>query len=77
MYFLDEVFPERSYEADYFVGVQCFNDAVFRRMVVGNYHKDLAHLEVTHSFPKQENHDFCPTDKEGYESFLAMYNHLI
>lgn len=73
IYFIDELFPDVNFEDGMYVGVVCNNDSVFRRMVVGNYHKKLKHLEVTHSFPKQESIDFCPENENGYESILAMY----
>lgn len=75
IYWIDEFFPASKCENGTFVGVKCFNNSVFRRMVVGNYHKDINHLEVTHSFPWQEKVDLCATDKNGFESFLAMYTH--
>jgi hypothetical protein len=74
MYFIDELFPNFIFEYGMYVGVVCSNDSVFRRMVVGNYHKLLDHLEVTHSFPKQTFNDFCPQNLNGHESFLAMYS---
>ena len=74
IYYVDELFNNVSFEEDMFVGVKCNNDKVFRRMVVGNYHKKNYHLEVAHSFPWQTNEDHCPINKDGPESFLAMYS---
>jgi len=78
IYYIDQLFNNIGFEKDMFVGVKCSNDKVFRRMVVGNYHKKSHHLEVAHSFPWQTNEDHCPVNKGGSESFLAMYsdNHL-
>jgi len=78
IYYVDQLFNNVSFEEDMFVGVKCNNDKVFRRMVVGNYHKKSCHLEVAHSYPWQTNKDHCPINKDGPESFLAMYsdNHL-
>ena len=73
VYFLDELFDEPFSDEGAFCSVECENGAVFRRMVVGNYHKDLNHMEVTHSFSKQTALDFCPSVVQGYESFLALY----
>lgn len=75
IYFIDEVFSHDNYQHGTFVGVECDNHTVFRRMVVGNYHKKINHLEVTHSFPKQNYLDYCPVNDNGFESFLAMYSH--
>jgi len=74
VYFVDEIMPNISIENGMFISVECSNDSVFRRMVVGNYHKTLKHMEVTHSFPKQELKDYCPKNENGAESFLALYN---
>tara|TARA_B110000444_G_scaffold100129_1_gene94798 strand:+ start:270 stop:1757 length:1488 start_codon:yes stop_codon:yes gene_type:complete len=74
IYYVDQLFNNVSFEEDMFVGVKCNNDKVFRRMVVGNYHKKNYHLEVAHSFPWQTNEDHCPINKDGPESFLAMYS---
>ena len=74
IYFIDEIFDGYNFKDGMFVGVVCNNDSVFRRMVVGNFHKKLNHLEVTHSFSKQDSIDYCPENKNGFESFLAMYN---
>jgi len=72
IYFLDKLFRNTKFKEDIFCGVVCNNDNVFRRMIVGNFHKNLNHLEVTHSFPFQKYKDFCPTNKKGYESFLSL-----
>lgn len=74
IYYVDEIFEDIAYEEDMFVGVSCSNDEVFRRMVVGNYHKENHHLEVAHSYPWQVNEDHCPENKDGLDSFLAMYS---
>ena len=74
IYYIDQLFNNIGFEKDMFVGVKCSNDKVFRRMVVGNYHKKNHHLEVAHSFPWQTNEDHCPVNKDGSESFLAMYS---
>jgi len=75
IYFIDEVFSHNNYQPGTFAGVECDNHTVFRRMVVGNYHKKINHLEVTHSFPKQNYLDYCSVNDNGFESFLAMYSH--
>ena len=74
IYFIDRLFTDYTFEDGMYVGVACNNDSVFRRMVVGNYHKQDKHLEVTHSFPKQTLSDFCPKNTNGYDSFLAMFS---
>ena len=74
IYYVDQIFEDIVYEEDMFVGVSCSNDEVFRRMVVGNYHKKNDHLEVAHSYPWQTNEDHCPENKGGLDSFLAMYS---
>ncbi|MDB9916156.1 hypothetical protein OAD22_00050 [Pseudomonadales bacterium] len=74
LFLIDEMFNDVVFEAGMFVGVECANDSVFRRMVVGNYHKKLSHLEVTHSFPKQVSKDLCPKVEGGVNSFLAIYS---
>ena len=75
MFFADEYFSENLFEKDAFLGVRCTNGQVFRRMVVGNFHTKLGHLEVTHSFAKQYTEDHCPIGKNKNQpnSFLAMY----
>ena len=72
IYFLDKLFNNTKFKEEMFCGVVCKNDNVFRRMVVGNFHKNLNHLEVTHSFPFQKYKDFCPSNRKGYESFLTL-----
>lgn len=74
IYLIDELFQGLNSQDGMFVGVVCNNDSVFRRMVVGNYHRNFNHLEVTHSFPRQEIIDYCPNNNDGYEAFLAIYN---
>lgn len=74
IFFIDKIMPDIRFHEGMFVSVECFNDSVFRRMVVGNYYKSLKHMEVTHSFPKQNLMDYCPKQKCGAESFLALYN---
>ena len=74
IYFLDSFFDCNEFSDGMFVGIKCKNDTVFRRMVVGNFHKSVNHLEVTHTFPKQTLEDYCPLNKNGYESFLALCN---
>lgn len=72
VYFIDELFNSKILREKMFVGVMCSNDSVFRRMVVGNYHKKIQHLEVTHSFQKQENYDFCPENEGAYQSYFLI-----
>ena len=74
VYFIDEIMPNILAKKGMFMSVECLNNNVFRRMVVGNYHKVLRHMEVTHSFPKQKSMDYCPKNEHGAESFLALYN---
>ena len=74
VFFIDEIIPNLRTNDGMFVSVECANDSVFRRMVVGNYYKSLQHMEVTHSFPKQSSTDYCPKNESGAESFLALYN---
>jgi len=74
VYFIDEIMPNISTKEGMFISVECANNNVFRRMVVGNYHRSLRHMEVTHSFPKQNSIDYCPENEFGAESFLALYN---
>ncbi len=74
VFFIDEIMPNLNAHDGMFVGVECANNSVFRRMVVGNYYKSLQHMEVTHSFPKQNLADYCPKNDLGAESFLALYN---
>lgn len=58
-----------------FVSVKCKNTDVFRRMVVGNLHKKINHLEVTHSFPWQKKGDYCPNpnNKKTPGAILNLY----
>lgn len=74
VFFMDEIMPGLKTQDQMFMSVECANDSVFRRMVVGNYHKALQHMEVTHSFSKQTSEDYCPKNELGAESFLALYN---
>lgn len=74
VFFIDDLIPNALAKEDMFISVECSNNQVFRRMVVGNYHKTLEHMEVTHSYPHQKSRDYCPTNKHGAESFLALYN---
>ena len=74
VFLMDALFEDLVFEEGMFCGVECYNDTVFRRMVVGNFHKSHSHLEVTHSFFKQVSKDYCPKNSHGYESFLALYN---
>lgn len=74
VFFIDEIMPGIMAHDGMFVSVECLNNGVFRRMVVGNYYKRLQHMEVTHSFPKQYSIDYCPKNDCGSESFLALYN---
>ena len=75
VFFANQIFSDNLEDDGAFVGVKCLNDNVFRRMVVGNYHIDKKHMEVTHSFSKQTHTDHCP--EAGGEhipnAFLAMY----
>lgn len=75
IYFIDDIFGSRSFDKDMYVGVWCLNNSVFRRMIVGNFHQNLNHLEVTHSFPLQELEDYAPKvdDEDTPVSFLACY----
>lgn len=74
LYFIDELFGQHNFEEGMFVGVKCQNDSVFRRMVVGNFHKNLQHLEVTHSFARQETPDYCPKNENGSNALLAIFS---
>lgn len=60
IFLLDELFdydpqtiPDNSY-----VEVTLPSSDVFPRMIVGNFHKDIEFLEVTHSYAKQYNEDY-------------------
>lgn len=77
IFFADEIFslsdipPQGS-----FMSVALNASDVFPRLVVGNYHKAIDFLEVTHSFPVTEFTDYCPpiddTKPEGsFPSLLA------
>ena len=72
IFFIDNIFSHTKLKSKCFVGVSCEDDEVFRRMVVGNLHKKLNHLEVTHSFSWQTSLDYCPKNKNGYESFSDL-----
>jgi len=74
IYFIDEIIKNTKFDDSMFIGVECNNNSVFRRMVVGNYHKSLQHMEVTHSFQKQELRDYCPKNDFGAESLLSLYS---
>lgn len=74
IYFIDDLMPNGIAKEGMFISVETVNSNVFRRMVVGNYHKNLKHMEVTHSFPKQISKDHCPINEDGAESFLALYS---
>jgi len=74
IYFIDDLIPNGIAKEGMFISVETVNSNVFRRMVVGNYHKNLKHMEVTHSFPRQIAKDYCPNNEDGAESFLALYN---
>ena len=76
MFFADELFEPGIFKKNMFLGIQCNNDEAFRRMVVGNYHRDINHLEVTHTFAWQDKIDYCPKTNSPKipNSFLAMYN---
>lgn len=73
IYFVENIFSKKKIKSKCFIGVRCLNDNVFRRMVVGNYFKNIHHLEVTHSFPWQTKIDHCPNNNKGSDSFLAIY----
>jgi hypothetical protein len=43
-----------------FVSVSLTAHDIFPRLVVGNFHREIDFLEVTHSFPVSEFQDYCP-----------------
>jgi len=61
IFLIDKLFKKNNFKRNMFISVKCQNSDVFRRMVVGNLHKKINHLEVTHSFPWQNKADYCPS----------------
>ena len=76
IFFADELFETSIFKKNMFLGIQCNNDEAFRRMVVGNYHRNIHHLEVTHTFSWQDKIDYCPktSSPNTPNAFLALYN---
>lgn len=61
IFFADQIFTLASEPpADSFISVSLRASDVFPRLVVGNFHRDIDFLEVTHSFPVTEFVDHCP-----------------
>lgn len=53
--FLNNIFSHGQLRKAKFCTVRLNNIGIFPRMICGNYHKNLHHYEVTHSFPYQKN----------------------
>lgn len=61
LFLVDELFGLTRPPMDgSFVSVRLFASDTFPRLVVGNLHRDLDFLEVTHSFPITQIEDYCP-----------------
>ena len=77
LYLADEMFDLTQLPLDgAFLSVRLDASDVFPRLVVGNFHKAIDFLEVTHSFPVTEFTDHCPPvdaakSSGGYPSLLA------
>ena len=72
IFFLDEIFnyeptkiPSNSY-----ISVKIKNCDVFPRMVVGNFHRKIDFLEVTHSFAHQFVNDYLEPVSEKEKGFV-------
>lgn len=75
IFFADQIFTLVSEPSiDAFISVTLHTTDVFPRLVVGNFHKDIDFLEVTHSFPITEFVDHCPQpdDKKPYHSAPSL-----
>ncbi len=72
IFFIDQLFKKTKFEKNDFVSVEVEHNSVFPRMVVGNFHKKLNFYEVTHSFPKIVQKDYCPVKKDfKYQSKMT------
>lgn len=77
LFLADEIFKLAALPpAGSFMSVALRSVDVFPRLVVGNLHKEIDFLEVTHSFPVAEFIDYCPQDdamnqKCSYPSLLS------
>ncbi len=63
LFFADEIFDKDNLQQDNFISVMVEHGSTFTRMVVGNYFKQLYHLEVTHSFQFIEKNDYCRAEE--------------
>lgn len=77
IFFADEIFSLDKMPAEgAFLSVKLLAYDVFPRLVVGNFHRRIDFLEVTHSFPITEFTDYCPVPEnikngQGFPSLLA------
>lgn len=61
LFFADELFDlAQAPPAGSFLSVALRANDIFPRLVVGNFHREVDFLEVTHSFPVTEFTDHCP-----------------
>ena len=79
VFFADELFDldkSKPPGEGAFLSLKLRGHDVFPRLVVGNFHRSLDFLEVTHSFPVTEFTDHCPVPQaiaegQGFPSLLA------
>ena len=66
LFHVDEIFGlPVSPPVGSFVSVSLTAYDIFPRLVVGNFHREIDFLEVTHSFPVSEFKDYCPQPDAG------------
>jgi hypothetical protein len=73
-FYADELFDRSQLAAGGFLSVRVEHNSVFPRLVVGNFFREHAFHEVTHSFPIIERKDYCPQNSEAaFQSMLCAY----
>jgi hypothetical protein len=74
LFFADELFDKKNQTTGNFISVLVEHGSIFPRLVVGNYFKEIQHIEATHSFPLIEKSDYCLSDdKNQIPSILNCY----